>query len=894
MKKVVLSILCFAALSLSAKVMDFQNFERDGRPVLIPEVQKYESSDGVCKLPAKFTVAVPVGEELILEQLARELKAFDIAVEAAAEKDACIRFVLTESDVPESKQGYTLAVTPQGVTVCSRTKQGVFYGAQTLRNLIRNAAKPELKCCRITDWPDFEYRSYTMVLSTDVESFKRTIDAISALKLNMINLSLAEQFPYRNNPLTRRKKAFDAATLRELVAYCHRRHIEIIPAVKLLSHTKWMTFHPNWDRMKEGTPGRLWDSASCPLNEECRELVRMTLEEHIELFKPSILYVGMDEIYYCPFRQCPRCKAMSTEALLTDYLNFVKGILDKHGVRMSVSQDSFLNNPMWGYGDFMRSLLPKNAFVSWWNYDNNPPEDKLAPFKGFQIIGTALSGRPLNIYNMARLVKKYGGSGCGLTYWVYTRNGMLGKPEHNTPDSYGGVVTGADYLWKFRETPYPYLGYDGTFEMMRIMFPELVTRPRRGGTAQPIHLGKLVNAELSGSGVFPRFASDAAADELKAALAKLPENFELLTSPGGKYYALRVNGSAKGGRRAIQIPCGGCKAERFSFLLTASRPRNGGDYSSVKIFKYEQAARLIINYTDGKQLVQKLRYRREITDWNRPFGGFDMRFAVRGVDADDNYYSFGIYDLRNPHPEKAVKSITFVSAMLDGISPALLAVSAWGADKPFPKVKFDPAAVAGRPGVRNDPPPKIRVVQDFSNGMGETVILTSKKLEGLVKSEIVDDPTSPGKGKVLKITVQPCSERGEGKDHAMLRVDVYMPYTVPKGTISLGLDHRIVGDPRDYNRSWEYLFDGPPGKRSSQMFYFRSTAEWKRDLRRRMSSVNGVKKVMKKIENTRFRMISYFFNSITVPTEIYIGNICDTDQNVSFVRPWKAVSEKKE
>ena len=36
------------------------------------------------------------------------------------------------------------------------------------------------------------------------------------------------------------------------------------------------------------------------------------------------------------------------------------------------------------------------------------------------------------------------------------------------------------------------------------------------------------------------------------------------------------------------------------------------------------------------------------------------------------------------------------------------------------------------------------------------------------------------------------------------------------------------------------------------------------------------------------------FNGITVPTEIYVGNICDTDQNVSFVPPWKATAAEKE
>ena len=63
-----------AAATLAAEVMTFANFERNGIPVLIPEVQKYQSTPDLFKLPDRLTVAVPQGEELIAEQLADEIK----------------------------------------------------------------------------------------------------------------------------------------------------------------------------------------------------------------------------------------------------------------------------------------------------------------------------------------------------------------------------------------------------------------------------------------------------------------------------------------------------------------------------------------------------------------------------------------------------------------------------------------------------------------------------------------------------------------------------------------------------------------------------------------------------------------------------------------------------
>ena len=885
-----------AAASLSAAVTDFLNFERDGKPVLIPAVQKYDAASGVYKFPAKLTVSVPAGEELIVEQLTKELKRFNVAVAAATGK-ADVRFVVTETGVPENKQGSTLVVSGSGITVSSRSTAGVFYGAQTLRNLLRNAATPEIKACKITDYPDFEYRSYTGGISPDIEASKRTVDALASLKINMITFGAGEAFPYKKNPLTLRKKEYSADQLREIVDFCHKRHIEVVPVVKLLSHTQWMTYHPHWDKMKEGEPNKLWNSLNCLLNEENRELVRMTIEENIELFKPSIFYVGMDEVWFCPFRECPRCKAMAPKELLADYLNFVKGILDKHGVRMSVCQDSSLNNPSWPYGDWFREQLPKDTLIRWWRYSDVLPEEKMVPFKGFQIMGIGLSGKPFNVYNMAHLVKKYGGNGCGMTYWYYTIGGHLGKPENNTPNSYGGTVNCADYIWKLRDTPYTDLGYDGTFEMMRIMYPELLTLPPRTLAATPLPLGRSANAELSTSGKFPRFADDAATAELKAALAKLPERFELLTAPGGKYYGLRLNGYKGGGRMAIQIPCHDRKAAQFSFLLTASRPRNGADYLCIgggaggrKHFLYEPAARIVIEYADGKKVAQELRYRQEITDWNRPFGGCGMRFAVRGVDADRNYYTFGIYDLKNPHPEKPVKSLIFHTLLLDGISPVMLAATAWGADKPFPADKFDAAKVDQGPGIKADPKPKIRIAQDFENGMGDVTVQTSPSLKNAVRSAIVADPTSPSKSKVLKITIPPGKYEGIGKDHNLVRVDVYMPYRIAKGTKALALDHRIVCDPKDFSRSWEYLFNGPPPKRHAKMYGFRPTEFWKRELR---GNGRFGRKPLRVITNTRYRMISFFFTGITKPVEIYLDNIGDTAGNHSIVPLWKAGMEEE-
>ena len=134
-----MSLLCLAAVWSQAGVVTFDNYGRQGRPRLIPEVHSYQAREGRLKLPEKFTVAFPKGEEIILEQLTEELKRFPGVAVAEGGADAFCRFILTEKDVPANAQGYKLVIGDKGVTVTSRGTDGLFYGAQTLCNIIRNA-----------------------------------------------------------------------------------------------------------------------------------------------------------------------------------------------------------------------------------------------------------------------------------------------------------------------------------------------------------------------------------------------------------------------------------------------------------------------------------------------------------------------------------------------------------------------------------------------------------------------------------------------------------------------------------------------------------------------------------------------------------------------------------
>ena len=291
---------------------------------------------------------------------------------------------------------------------------------------------------------------------------------------------------------------------------------------------------------------------------------------------------------------------------------------------------------------------------------------------------------------------------------------------------------------------------------------------------------------------------------------------------------------------------------------------------------------MTIEYADGTKTYVPLRYRWDLTDWNRPFGGYNMRFALRGLDADKNHYAFGIREIVNRHPEKPILRIRLSTARLDNISTALLAVSAWGVDRSFPSDDFRAEEVAERPGVNPDVQAgKPRIVHDFEHGMDGISIIAQDSIKRAVRCEIVTDPE---RGKVLKVTIPQGKYRGQSKDYGFLRLSLSMPYRMPAGTKAPVLDHRIVAAPGEFHHGNDYILDAPLGEqRHGRMYRFESGPEWQTETR---SNFREVDKLMKDITATRYRVISFFFDKLEHPVEIYVDNLGDTTADFSFTPPW--------
>lgn len=92
-----------------------------------------------------------------------------------------------------SLQGYTLDVTPQAVTIEAITPMGVFYGIQSVRQLLTDGR--QMQCTHIVDQPRFTYRGLMLDCSRHfwpLDYLKRQVDALAYFKMDRLHLHLTD------------------------------------------------------------------------------------------------------------------------------------------------------------------------------------------------------------------------------------------------------------------------------------------------------------------------------------------------------------------------------------------------------------------------------------------------------------------------------------------------------------------------------------------------------------------------------------------------------------------------------------------------------------------------------------------------------------------------------
>ncbi|PZU49165.1 MAG: beta-N-acetylhexosaminidase [Microbacterium sp.] len=176
-----------------------------------------------------------------------------LTLETTAKQPVGIHLSIAPGGTPES---YRITVDPASVTITGADAAGLFYGIQTLGQLIsRTGDGWTIPAVRIDDSPRFAYRGVMLDVARhfhDVTTVKAFIDRAASLKFNRLHLHLTDDQGWRlhldSRPLlTERASAtaiggdpggfFSQDDYRAIIAHAASRHMTVVPEIDLPGHT---------------------------------------------------------------------------------------------------------------------------------------------------------------------------------------------------------------------------------------------------------------------------------------------------------------------------------------------------------------------------------------------------------------------------------------------------------------------------------------------------------------------------------------------------------------------------------------------------------------------------------------------------------------------------------
>lgn len=281
---------------------------------------------------------------------------FSTTVSDRPTANATIRLVLNKTPEPTlGAEGYYLSVGASSILIRANQPAGIFYGVQTLRQLLPkeieskevvNRASWQAPCVTITDYPRFGWRGLMLDVSRHFftkQEVKDFIDEMVKFKFNLLHLHLTDDegwrveikglpnltkvgawsvkrvgtfgtFPDPKPDEPRDYGGFYTADdIREMVQYAKDRFVNILPEVDVPGHSlaaivsyPELSCTPGADKYQvrsgnkimnwhKGGFDAIYDNTLCPANEKVYPFLDTVFTTIAELFPFGYIHVGGDE-----------------------------------------------------------------------------------------------------------------------------------------------------------------------------------------------------------------------------------------------------------------------------------------------------------------------------------------------------------------------------------------------------------------------------------------------------------------------------------------------------------------------------------------------------------------------------------------------------------------------
>ncbi|MBZ5663959.1 MAG: beta-N-acetylhexosaminidase [Acidobacteriia bacterium] len=344
-------------------------------------------------------------------------------------------------------QGYVIRVTNSGVIVAGRSAQGLFYGVQTLRQLLREQGRTgantavlasragvpapheqlAIPALTIRDWPSMEWRGVSDDISRGpiptLDYLKMQIRTLAEYKINLLGFNMEHVFDFQTQPLVSPgKAALTPAEIKELGDYASKYYITLLPEQQAFGHLHQLLKYEIYSDIAEMPHGHVLT----PTNPKTYDFIRQVYDEVVPLFPGPFFHIGSDETFELGLGRTKDLAAQ--EGLGRVYLEHLQKVFE-------IMQPYHKQLMFWGdiavkYPELL-TILPKDMIAVPWDYDPKPSYENIitpytnaglrvvvAPGVGnWRVIWPDLDSAFVNIRNFVRDGQKHQALGALNTNW---------------------------------------------------------------------------------------------------------------------------------------------------------------------------------------------------------------------------------------------------------------------------------------------------------------------------------------------------------------------------------------------------------------------------------------------------------------------------------------------
>ncbi len=284
------------------------------------------------------------------------------------------------SNVPSlnEDESYELKSSGTQVRLNAPTVVGAMRGLETVLQLLTSDSEAfYIPAVEIKDQPRFRWRGLLIDIARHYqppEVLKRNLDAMAAVKLNVLHWHLTEDQGFRVESKKFPKlhqmgsdgQFYTQEQIKEIIDYARQRGIRVVPEFDIPGHaTSWLVGHPELG----SAPGPytiergagIFEPALDPTREEVYKFLDTFLSEMASLFPDAYMHIGGDENEGKQWDRNPKIQAFMKE----------KGIKDNHALQayfnlrlLKILEKN--NKKMIGWDEILQPELPTNTVIHSW------------------------------------------------------------------------------------------------------------------------------------------------------------------------------------------------------------------------------------------------------------------------------------------------------------------------------------------------------------------------------------------------------------------------------------------------------------------------------------------------------------------------------------------------